>query len=59
MNIISDIDSLDPYYTEFSESLFRGICDHMTVYSKARIVVSFHSGYEVEINSIGRFPIAI
>ena len=48
---IEKIDSLHPFYQEFSDSLFRGMCDCMIVHSKAKIIVRFHSGYEVEINS--------
>lgn len=44
---ISKIEQLNEPFTEFSEQVFTGLADHMTVYSKDKITVKFRCGTEI------------
>ena len=47
-SFFSELNKLEPFYNEFDETVFRGLCEKITVFSGDRIVVTFKSGYEVE-----------
>lgn len=47
-------DSIDDSLKEFDATVFRGLCEKITVYSTKRIVVTFKSGYETEETLISR-----
>lgn len=47
--LMSALDSADGPMAEFSESLWSGLVDYMTVYRDGRIVVKFKAGMEVKV----------
>ena len=47
---IKKVEDLKEHYTSFSNELFSGLCRKMTIYSKDRVVVTFSSGLEIELN---------
>jgi len=50
---ISELGKLDGPLFEFSEHMFTGLADHITVYSKKRLVVAFKCGTEIEVSLEG------
>ena len=47
---IKELKGIDDNITEFDEALWGALLDHMTVYSKQKILVTFRGGAEVEVN---------
>ena len=49
-SFFSELNKLESFYSEFEETVFRGLCEKITVFSGYRIVVTFKSGYEIEVS---------
>lgn len=49
---IDELSKIEGAITEFDEALWGALLDHMTVYTREKIVVTFRGGLEVEVSGV-------